>query len=163
LTSISLLLDLLCSPTCTSQQRCVQGVCVGTGILSFTLTWSRPGDGDIVVATPDNKIIYFSNKGPSLNTSQGQLDVDNQNGTGPENVFWSNSSPVPPTGTYYVCFSQYNFTSNASVSNPIIATVKVERPPSVPSTFTKNFTSPYKNYNQCDSTSSNLLGSFTYA
>jgi uncharacterized protein YfaP (DUF2135 family) len=156
-----LLLDIPCVPQCNSEQRCIQGVCVGIGYLSFTLVWSRPGDGDIVVATPDNKIIYFQNTGPSVNTSQGQLDVDNKNGTGPENVFWSNSS-IPPLGIYYVCFSQYNFTSVASVTNPITATVTIERLTNTPLTFTKTFTSLYRNYTVCDSTSDNLLGSFTY-
>lgn len=60
---------------------------MGTGFLSFTLTWSRSGDGDIVVQTSENKIIYFGDKGPSVNTSHAQLDVDDKTGTGPENVF----------------------------------------------------------------------------
>ncbi len=156
------LLDIPCSATCTSQQTCVQGKCVGIGYLSCTLTWSRPGDGDIVVATPNSNFISYQNRGPSYNTDYGQLDVDDQVGTGPENVFWSNSGYVPPTGVYYVCFSQYSFNPTASYTNPITATVKVVLSTNSTLTFTKTFTYVYQAYSACDSSSSNLLGSFTY-
>lgn len=115
-----------------------------------------------MVTTPNNNTIYYNNIGPSILTDQGQLDVDDKTGTGPENVFWSNSSSVPPTGTYYVCFSQYNFFPNASSTDPIIASVKISRSTSSTLTFTKNFTFSYQDYATCDSFSPNLLGSFTY-
>lgn len=128
----------------------------------MTLTWSRKGDGDIVVGTPNNKVIYFGNSGPSSSTEQGELDVDDMVGKGPENVFWPNSGALPPNGTYYVCFSQFSFTTNASPTNPIQATARVVGSGSNTLTFTRNFTSYYKNSTTCDSTSGNLLGSFPY-
>jgi uncharacterized protein YfaP (DUF2135 family) len=153
---------ITCSPTCTSEQTCVQGVCVGIGYLSCTLLWSRPGDGDIVVATPNGNLIDFMNLGPSISTDQGQLDIDDKNGTGPENVFWSNSSSVPPSGVYYVCFEQYSFATNASPANPIVATVIVVGTINTTLTFTENFTSFYQDYSQCGSASGSLVASFTY-
>ncbi len=157
-------LAIICSPTCTSQQTCVQGVCVGIGYLSCTETWSRPGDGDIVVATPNGNIISYLNTGPSASTDQGQLDVDDKVGTGPENIFWTNSSSssVPPNGTYYVCFEQYSFTQTATPSDPIIATVKIVSSSSSTLTFTRNFTFFVKDYTNCDANSDSLVGSFTY-
>ena len=104
-----MLLAIPCLPTCNSQETCVKGVCVGIGYLSCTMTWSRPGDGDIVVRTPTGNTIAYNNTGPSQYTDQGQLDKDDRNGTGPENVFWSNSRSIPPTGIYYVCFEPYFF------------------------------------------------------
>jgi uncharacterized protein YfaP (DUF2135 family) len=126
--------------------------------------WSRIGDGDIVVETPNSNIIYWGNAGPSSSTDQGQLDVDNTNGTGPENVFWSNntSSSVPPTGVYNVCFSQYAFNPNASSIYPITARVTVVGSGNTTLTFTRTFTSYYFNYNHCGSSSGGFLGSFTY-
>ena len=135
---------------------------MGIGYLSCTLTWSRPGDGDIVLTTPNNNTIRYSNMGPSASTDQGQLDVDDTVETGPENIFWSTSSSVPPTGVYYVCFSQYSFGPNASLLNPITATITVMRLSNAELTVTKTFTSVIKNYTICTSTSSNLFTSFTY-
>ncbi|CAF1127411.1 unnamed protein product [Rotaria sordida] len=151
-----------CATVCTSQETCEAGVCVGIGYLSCTLTWSRPGDGDIVLRTPNNRVIYWNNKGPSVNTTQGYLDVDDKNTTGPENIFWSNSSSVPLSGTYYVCFEPYEFNPNASLSNRITATVKVRRSTSTTLYFTRNFTSPQRDYYVCNYNSITLMGSFTY-
>ncbi|CAF1223878.1 unnamed protein product [Rotaria sordida] len=151
-----------CATVCTSQETCEAGVCVGIGYLSCTLTWSRPGDGDLVLRTPNNRVIYWNNKGPSVNTTQGYLDVDDKNTTGPENIFWSNSSSVPLSGTYYVCFEPYEFNPNASLSNRITATVKVRRSTSTTLYFTRNFTSPQRDYYVCNYNSITLMGSFTY-
>ena len=160
--SILIFLGAACSTACTSQQTCVNGVCVGIGYLSVTLTWSQNGDGDIVVTTPTNKLIYYGNRGPTTSTDQGELDVDDMLGKGPENVFWSTSSSVPPTGTYYVCFSQYSFSPSASSTYPLAATVKIARSNNTALNFTKNFTAIYQNTIQCDSFSNTFLGSFTY-
>jgi uncharacterized protein YfaP (DUF2135 family) len=124
--------------------------------------WSRNGDGDIVVTTPNSHTISYMNTGPSSSTDQGQLDVDNTNTTGPENIFWSNNSSVPPSGVYYVCFEQYRFNPNATVSNPIVATVTIMRSTNTTLTFTRNFTSYQTDYYTCNSYSNTLLGSFTY-
>lgn len=138
-------------------------MCVNVGYLSCTLTWSRPGDGDIVVTTPNAKTIYYNNKGPSVKTDQGELDRDDQVGTGPENVYWSSTGPVPPTGTYYICFEPYKFISPAiSASAPLTVTYRVIRPLGLVLTFIKTFTSTIKNSYACDATSPTLIGSFAY-
>jgi uncharacterized protein YfaP (DUF2135 family) len=93
----------VCNPSCPPHQACVNNVCVGTGSFGISLTWSRPGDGDIYVTTPSQKLIYFKNRGPGPLTDDGFLDVDNRNGTGPENVFWNSTAPA---GTYHICFDQ---------------------------------------------------------
>lgn len=154
--------DKPCIPACNSFKTCVQGVCVGIGYLSCTLTWSRDGDGDIVVRTANNKVISYINPNISSATDFGQLDVDDKDGTGPENIFWSNSSVSPPNGTYYVCFSQYNFNPNATSQYPIVATVKIKRSTNVDLIFTRNFTSYYRNASDCYSNSPHFLGSFTF-
>ena len=159
---MSLSIDMTCSPTCTSQQTCVNGICVGIGYLSITSTWSRSGDGDLVVATPNNKIIYYLNRGPSPLTDQGVLDVDNTAGKGPENVFWAYNNTTPPTGVYYVCFSQYSFFPMVSSFSPITATAKIVRSTNTTLNFTKVFTTTYTDTTSCDSSSDTFLGSFTY-
>lgn len=126
------------------------------------MTWSRDGDGDIVVGTPNNKQISFKNPGSSSATDYGRLDVDDKTGTGPENIFWSSSGPAPPNGTYYVCFEPYAFSMNATGSNPISVAVKVVRSANTMLTFRRNFTSHRTDSYQCDASSKTLLGSFTY-
>lgn len=83
-------------------------------------------------------------------------------GTGPENVFWSTTRSAPPTGIYYVCFSQYSFFPSASLTDPVTATVKVVRSNNTALNFTKVFITTYQSTTQCDSSSLALLGSFTY-
>ena len=160
--SYCLSVDIPCSPTCGAQTTCVHGVCVGIGYLSCTMTWSRVSDGDIVVRTPNNKVIFYNVTGPSPATDQGILDVDNTNGTGPENVFWSNSSSVPPYGTYYVCFEPYDFLPHISPAFPVAVTVTVARSTNTPLTFQRNFTSEQKNGYACGPGLTSLMGSFTY-
>jgi len=117
------------------------------------MIWSRAGDGDIVVTTPHNKTNYYKNRYPSASTDEGQLDRDDTVRTGPENVFWSNSSSVPPTGVYYALISS---------TNPVSVTIKVLRSNNTPFTVTKQFTPAITNYYQYSLTSSTLLTSFTY-
>ena len=137
------------------------GKCVGIGYLSFTLTWSRNGDGDLVVKTPNGKVICFNNTGPSSSTDQGRLDVDDQTGTGPENIFWSNSGSKPPTGIYHACFEPYNFNPNITNLNPISVTLNIKGSNNTFS-ITMNFTSTIKNKYDCNANAPNLLASYTY-
>ncbi|CAF0781879.1 unnamed protein product [Adineta steineri] len=153
---------ITCSPACSSQQTCVLDVCVGVGYLSCTLTWSRIGDGDIVVSTPNGNTINYMNMGPSIYTDQGELDADCTNGTGPENVFWSSGGPVPPTGTYYVCFEPYFFNPNITSADPISVTIDIKRSNNTNLSATQNYTSTIRNNYACDANSMTLLISFTY-
>lgn len=133
-------------PSCIITQVCVNGVCVGNGNFAFSLTWSSPGDGDLVVTTPNNKTIYYGNRGPTSDTDYGRLDVDDRTGFGPENIFW-NQSFTPPTGNYHVCFQQHDL--NATVLRPITATIEVRKTLVATQTYRKTFTTrsePLLNY-----------------
>ena len=156
------LLDRPCTTTCTPDQTCVRGVCVNIGTLGMALTWSRPGDGDIVLATPNGRTIYWRNRGPSALTDGGNLDRDDQAGTGPENIYWPRTGSAPPTGTYHVCFQPYSFNPPASQANPIQATINVRRPDGSTSPLTRTFTAPVILTNQCTPTSASYMGSMTY-
>jgi len=92
---------------CTIDQRCVGTQCVGSGILYFTVKWSTAGDVDTYVTTPTGKTISYTNRGPDAGTDNGNLDVDDTSGTGPENVFWATGSN-PPAGTYLLCVHPYD-------------------------------------------------------
>ncbi|CAF0916543.1 unnamed protein product [Adineta steineri] len=152
-----------CSPSCNSEQTCIQNVCTNVGYLACTLTWSRPGDGDIVVTTPSGKTICYTNRGPSNATDQGELDRDDQVGEGPENVYWPSNGTLPPTGTYYVCFEPYQFNNPIiSIINPITVIYRIVRPSSPTLIFTRTFTSTITNSYNCNITSNTLIGSFNY-
>ncbi|CAF3777577.1 unnamed protein product [Rotaria sp. Silwood1] len=152
----------LCSPACNSEQTCVLSICTNVGHLGISMVWSRSGDGDIAVATPNRKVIYYNNKGPSSSTDQGELDRDDLYNRGPENIYWPLSGSLPPAGTYYLCFEPYSISPTISSSNPITVTYQVVRPTGVILTFTKTFTSLIRNSYNCDAASSTLMGSFTY-
>jgi hypothetical protein len=150
----------VCVPDCASYQTCSNGVCVGVGEFGITVTWSRPGDGDIHVQTPSGKLIKYSNKGPAASTDNGQLDVDDQRGTGPENVFWSETAPI---GVYNICFDQYSFSPSASPTAPITATFTIRRPGRAPQTITKTFTDGGRlDSTKCDSSLPSFIDSVEY-
>lgn len=130
--------------------------------LGITIIWSRPGDGDIVVTTPNNNNIYWDNKGPSASTDGGFLDLDDEVGTGPESIYWPNDGPDPPNGDYSVCFQSYNFTLPISAQNPVSARATVRLPSGATLQGTKTFTSPTPLTNQCTSSSAGFIGTFTY-
>lgn len=126
------------------------------------MTWSRPGDGDIVVRTPRNKTIFYNVTGPSFFTDWGELDVDDKTGTGPENVFWTASGTAPQNGTYYVCFEPFDFATSISSIDPISVSVIITRSSSPTLYFQRNFTSTLRNGYTCNAAANTLLGSFTY-
>lgn len=87
---------------------------LGTGALQISLSWSTPTDQDLHVTDPTGNEIYFAS--PS-SPSGGELDRDDQDGYGPENIFWKDSAP---DGTYRVSVEDYD---NTSTANPIVVTV----------------------------------------
>ncbi|CAF3562593.1 unnamed protein product [Rotaria socialis] len=137
-----------------------ESLVVGSGEFGISVTWSRPGDGDIVVTTPSRKSIYYGNKGPSVATDQGQLDHDDTRNTGPENIFWNVTAP---TGVYHICFQQYSFSVPSNVTNPITATFQIRRPNAVTQTLTKTFVNGDRIVpNTCNSTMFTYVGSVNY-
>lgn len=152
----------LCSPSCSSQQACINSVCLNVGYLACALTWSRPGDGDIVLTTPNSNTINYNNKGPSSSTDQGILDRDDTLYQGPENIFWPSIGSTPPTGTYYACFEPYSINPIISSSDPITATYYIIHPSGMILNFTRTFTSAVSDSYNCGPTSSTLIGTFTY-
>jgi len=129
--------------------------------LVISLSWSRSGDGDLIVRTPSGKTISRKNKGPSNNTDQGQFGMEVTSGTGSEEIFW-NKDIVPPSGTYSVCAEPYNFVPTISVSNRVTFTVQVRTPPSKIKTFTKNITSSSSDNLLCSPTSNTLVATFVF-
>ena len=112
-----------CGVSCSANQACAAGVCVGSGQLRFTSTWSRNGDIDVWVGTPSGKAIGWTNQGANANTDMGKQDRDDTRGTGPENIYWE---VTPPTGTYHVCVATNYISPNAA--NPVTVRVEVARP-----------------------------------
>ncbi|CAF4868692.1 unnamed protein product [Rotaria sp. Silwood1] len=151
-----------CSPSCNSQQTCIQSICLNVGHLACVLVWSRSGDGDIVVTTPNGKTINYQNIGPSSSTDQGILDRDDTSSTGPENIYWPSSGSLPPTGTYYMCFESYSFSPTISSSDPLTVTYHIVHASGAFFNYTRTFTSVLSDSYNCGATSSTLIGSFTY-
>lgn len=127
------------------------------------MIWSRSGDGDIVVATPNNKYIFWRNRGSTVDSDWGLLNMDAINGTGPENVYWSNSGPDPPNGDYHVCFQPYDFSPLLSVGNPVSVTVTGIVSTGARVDHTKTFISGFfTSYTQCDPNSVAFVMTLTY-
>ncbi len=83
------------------------GVCVGTGQLRFTLTWSLSGDMDLHVTPPcGTEIVYYNRTARG-----GTLDRDDTSTTGPENIFWTTGAA---RGSYRICISPYSISGATS-------------------------------------------------
>ncbi len=63
----------------------IRGVEVKVGDPQFTLLWDSEADLDLHVIEPGGKEIYWEERKGQLG---GELDVDNQKGFGPENIYW---------------------------------------------------------------------------
>jgi uncharacterized protein YjdB len=144
-----------CGNVCAQGEGCANSLCVNTGNLGISLSWDRPGDGDLHVMTSTGKLINHKNKGPSASTDYGQLDRDDATGTGPENIYWA-SGFTPPSGTYHVCGHPYSFGDTAPVT--FTAMIRVPGKPTITLTKTlKISASPI-----CAPGSESYMGSFSY-
>ena len=90
--------------TCTTDEACVQDMCVQRGSLSFVARWSpRKGRGHIIVRTPLNNTIYFGNPRTKLSVDEGQHEQVGD-GSQIDNIYWPPHS-IPSKGFYNICFS----------------------------------------------------------
>ncbi|MBC8320274.1 MAG: hypothetical protein H8E34_06110 [Bacteroidetes bacterium] len=74
----------------------------GSGDIQVTLTWDNYSDLDLWVTDPLGEKIYWSNP---TSYSGGELDFDDQDGFGPENIFWPENQA--PYGEYLVQVDYY--------------------------------------------------------
>jgi uncharacterized protein YfaP (DUF2135 family) len=130
------------------------------GTLVISLTWSRTGDGDLIVRTPSGKTISRKNRGPNTNTDQGQLVNDTKTGTGPEDIFW-NKNTAPLSGIYSICAEIHSFSPAVNVNNPVTLTVQVRTPPTKSQVFSKTMTQ-YGGNASCSSTFDTFVTTFRY-
>lgn len=76
---------------------------LGTGKIQISLSWDTETDQDLYVTTPaGNRIDYINKKWDG-----GELDRDDQDGFGPENVFWLADAP---DGEYRIEVNDYTET-----------------------------------------------------
>ncbi|WP_395855321.1 EGF domain-containing protein [Cystobacter fuscus] len=150
-----------CGNVCGEGQSCVESTCVGGGgSLQISATWSRTGDGNLMVTTPGGKLISDENTGPD-NTDGGQKDQDSTD-QGPENIFWA-SGVTPPSGEYHICFETAGFTPSPSPENPVTYTITVRQSGKQPQTFSKSYTSSaYTFPKACSPSQPGYVTSITY-
>jgi len=79
------------------------GLQTGDGDVKFTLTWDNDTDLDLYVTEPSGDVIWYGNR---LSSTGGQLDVDDTDGEGPENIFWPTDFARP--GSYRVEVKMYS-------------------------------------------------------
>lgn len=81
---------------------------VGAGKLQISLSWDTDTDQDLYVEDPETEMIYYMN---NRSLTGGELDRDDQNGYGPENVFWQKDAP---DGHYRIYVDDYDATGAVS-------------------------------------------------
>lgn len=74
-----------------------------SGDVQVSLTWNTTADLDLYVTEPSGEVIWYSHR---TSATGGQLDVDDTNGYGPENIFWPVGSAPP--GQYSVTVKHYS-------------------------------------------------------
>lgn len=79
------------------------GLRTGDGDVKFTLTWDTDVDLDLYVTEPSGDTIWYGNRS---STTGGQLDTDDRDGFGPENIFWPTDFARP--GSYRVEVKMYS-------------------------------------------------------
>ena len=70
------------------------------GALQINLVWDNDSDLDLHVTDPNNEKIYYDNP---FSASGGQLDIDDTDGYGPENIYWT----LAPHGYYTIDVKHY--------------------------------------------------------
>jgi serine/threonine protein kinase len=77
----------------------INGVDVKVGDPQFTLIWDSRADLDLHVLEPGGSHIYWENRNGEKG---GELDVDDVDGFGPENVYWVQGQGPPGEYKWYV-------------------------------------------------------------
>lgn len=81
----------------------------GSGDVQVTLTWDNTSDLDLWVTDPSGEKIYYAN---STSASGGELDFDDTDGFGPENIYWPLGEA--PAGEYFCQVHYYSGTGTAN-------------------------------------------------
>jgi hypothetical protein len=113
---------------------CVNVIVLGSGSLQISLSWNTATDQDLYVDDPTGVVIYYSN---DTSPSGGELDRDDTDGYGPENIYWLENAP---DGTYKVSVNDYTGTATP---NSFFVTVNAPG-------MTKTFTGETQNGNTVD-------------
>ncbi len=77
---------------------------VGSGEFQVSLTWNTTADLDLWLNQPDESRIWY--QAPTSEASGGQLDVDDTDGYGPENIFFDGRPGL--TGPYTIVVSHFS-------------------------------------------------------
>jgi len=84
-------------------RQCVDVLKLGSGSLQVNLTWNTNyTDIDLHVLDPSGTEIYYAN---DYSSTGGELDRDDVDGFGPENIFWLGTAP---DGQYKVWIEYYS-------------------------------------------------------
>ena len=114
---------------------------LGTGSLQISMSWDNTTDQDLHVTDPNGETIFYLER---TSVSGGQLDRDDLDGYGPENIFWTDDAP---DGDYTIVVNQYsgradtNFyitVSGAGGGQTFSGSNSVVSPRSMVTTFTKD-------------------------
>lgn len=81
---------------------CVSVLRLGTGALQVSLSWNNDTDQDLYVTDPNGEVISYLN---TYSSSGGELDRDDTDGYGPENIFWLENAP---DGNYSVQVNDFD-------------------------------------------------------
>ena len=81
-------------------ETCVTVLELGSGALQISLSWDNTADVDLWVTDPSGTRIYWDN---TFSQTGGNLDRDDTDGYGPENIFWEDA----PDGSYRVEVNHY--------------------------------------------------------
>ena len=104
-----ILVDILGEPS-NPVQQCFNPLNVGTGEFQVSLTWNAATDIDLLVRDPLGNLVYFADR---FSAASGlQLDVDDLDGYGPENIF--TDSVID--GDYIVVVDNFSNRVNTSYS-----------------------------------------------
>lgn len=110
-----------------------------SGVLQATLTWNTDADLDLYIEEPgpESALIYYASDyvteyGGDLSPAGGLLDVDDTDGYGPENIFYTSAPSI--AGTYKIWVDHFSGTS------PSVYTLTITRY-GVPQTYTGTLTS----------------------